>query len=132
MMLQKRGARKLARAERPHQVASGRRVVSLVPRRQCLDRQSVDAVVHEVAERGVNEALAGDARVACEGGAFDRQREVAFAARVMTGVANVVRALVLELKARGAKRLGEEARDFGGDGGGGSWVHAAYIGGFGA
>ena len=41
--------------------------------------------------------------LAGEGGAFDHQREVAFAAPVMAGVADVLRALVLEVEPGGAK-----------------------------
>lgn len=92
----------------------------------------MDAVVHQVADRGVDEALAGNTRLAGEGRAFDRQREMAFAAGVVPGVADVVRALVLKLEPGGAKRLVEAAGHFGGDGGGGSGGHPAYIGRFGS
>ena len=66
----------------------------------------MDAVVEEVGEGGVDEALAGDAGLAGEGGAFDGQREMAFASRIMAGVADVLGALILELEPGGLERLG--------------------------
>ena len=90
----------------------------------------MNAIVHEVAERGKNGALALDAVEAGERGAFDDQGEMAFAAAVVAGVADVVVALVVELEPGRSKR-GDETlfylgRDWAGGGGGG--VHHFYIG----
>ncbi len=87
----------------------------------------MDAVVEEVAERGVDEALAGDPRLARERRAFDGQREMAFAAAVVAGVADVAVALIVELEPGRGKRGEEPLPDLGGDRGGGDAVHLFYI-----
>ena len=93
----------------------------------------MDALVHEFAERGVDSALAGDARLAGEAVTFDDQREVAFAALVMAGVAAVVIAFVDEVEAGWGERGGEATVHLGRDGasvrgGGGRIGHGDYIG----
>ena len=76
--------------------------------------------LHQVAERGIDGALAGDAAQAGEGGAFDGQREMAFAAAVVAGVADVLVALVFEIEpGRGEARRSRRCDHFGGDGAGG-------------
>jgi len=91
----------------------------------------MDSLSHEVAERGIDGALAGDAGEAGEGGGLDGQREVAFAATVMPGVADVSVALVLKIEANGVKRLFQSvdhlARDGARSRGGGSIGHRPYI-----
>ena len=61
----------------------------LFARRRRSDRQRVNALAHQIAERGINSAGArpGSAR---EGGALDDQREMAFAARVVAAMAEVL------------------------------------------
>ena len=94
----------------------------------------MDPGLHQVAERGVDGALALDAIEANEGRAFDGQREMAFAMAVMTGVADVMVALVVELEPGRGEGGDEAVPDLGGDGGvarfgrGGDAVHLFYIG----
>ena len=64
----------------------------------------MDTLAHEVAERGVDFSLALDADLPSEGGAFDDQGEMAFAAAVVAGVADMRCALVLQIEAGGGKR----------------------------
>lgn len=92
----------------------------------------MDALVHQFAERGVNSALPLDPVQAYESGAFDDEREVAFAARIMAGVADMLVALVLELQPGGRQGDGQALDHLAGDraGGGclsGSWGHRSYI-----
>ena len=89
----------------------------------------MDAFLHQVAERGIDGALAGDAGQAGEGGAFDHQSEMAFAAAVMAGVANMAVALVVEFEPGRGQGCDETLLDLGGDraAGGGDAVHLFYI-----
>ena len=54
----------------------------------------MDLALHQLAERGIDQPLARDPRLAGEGGAFDRQRKMRFAAPVMPGMAAMMVALV--------------------------------------
>src|SRR5436190_7914900 len=90
----------------------------------------MDAFAHQVAERGIDEPLAVDAGLAGEGRAFDQQREMAFAGRVVAAVAAVLLALVDKLDPGRAKRRIEPRKHFGCDGAGALRVHRSYIGAF--
>ena len=59
----------------------------------------MDSIAHQVAERAIDFALTLDTVEPGEGGTFDGQREMAFAAWVMAGVADMMVALVLEVEA---------------------------------
>ena len=90
----------------------------------------MNAIVHQFSQRGIDGALALDTVEAGEGGAFDDQGEMAFAAAVMAGVADMTVALVFELEPGRSKR-GDEALFYLGRnwaGGGGEGVHHFYIG----
>jgi len=58
----------------------------------------MNPLAHEVAERGIDLALPIDPIQPGEGGAFDRQREMAFTTRIMAGVPNMLVTLVLKLQ----------------------------------
>src|SRR5687767_12478456 len=75
-----------------------RRWLLSFPRRAGLDRQRMDPLAHQLAERGIDFALPLDPVQAGECGTFDGQREMAFAARVVAGVADMLLALVLEIE----------------------------------
>ncbi len=92
----------------------------------------MNAFPHQVAERGIDRTLALDAASARERGAFDREREMTFAAGVVASVANVVSALVLQIEARRRQGLCEPLDHLTGDGsgGGGGIRHRHYIEGF--
>ena len=85
--------------------------------------------MHQVTERGIDRALAGDAVEADEGGRFDDQREMAFASAVVAGVADVAIALVVEFEPGRGEGCDEATPDLGGDrsGGGGDVGHGSYI-----
>ena len=104
-----------------------------LPRRDRLDGKRVNPIVHQIPKRGVDCALAGDSAHADEGLGLDGQREVAFAAAVVAGVADVVGALIVEFEPCRSKRGDEALPDLGGDRrlgrswGGGDAVHLFYI-----
>ena len=89
----------------------------------------MDSFVHQLAERGIDCALAGDAVEAGEGGRFDDQRKMAFAAPVVAGVADVAVALVFEVEASRSKARDEALLHRDGDraGSSGGRVHLFYI-----
>ncbi len=89
----------------------------------------MDTPLQQVAERGVDRTLACHAGEASEGGAFDHQGKMAFAAAVVAGVAEVLVALVIELEPGWSQGRDEALLDLGGDraGGGGSLGHGGYI-----
>lgn len=89
----------------------------------------MDAFLQEIAERGIDGALAFEAGLAGEGGGFDDDGEMAFAAAVMAGMAAMPVAVVDHLEARRGEGGVEAGRDFGGDGAGESRWHRAYISG---
>lgn len=88
----------------------------------------MDSLAHQVAERGVDLALALDAVEPGECGAFDRQREVAFAARVVAGVADMMIALVFKLEAGRRQGRSQPLDHLAGNRTGGSGAHRVYIG----
>ena len=85
----------------------------------------MDALAHQVAERGIDFALALDAAEVGEDRTLDSQREMAFATRVVTGVPDMLMALVLKIETRRAEGGGESLDHFAGDGAGGSDAHRA-------
>ena len=87
----------------------------------------MDPIVHEVAECGVDLALPIDAAQPGKGGAFDDQREMALAARVVAGVPDMLVALVIEHQP-GRRQRGRQPLDhLGCDGSGGDGRHRSYI-----
>ena len=88
----------------------------------------MDSLAHQVAERGIDFALALDAVEPGECGAFDRQREVAFATRIMAGVADVMIALVLKIEAGRRQGRSQSLDHLAGNRAGGSDAHRVYIG----
>ena len=106
------------------------RTVILFPRRIGANGQSVDAVLHEVAEGGVDRSLALESVKPGKGFTFDDQSEMALAARIVAGVADMAVALILEIETGRSKRCDEALLDLGGDrsGRGGRCVHDFYIG----
>src|SRR5688572_6335205 len=97
------------------------------PRRHRLDRQRVDPFLHQLAERGIDFSLPLDPVEAGECGAFDGQREMALAARVMAGMADMLVALVFQLEAGGREGGGQPLDHFAGNGSGGGVRHRHYI-----
>src|SRR5690606_15544266 len=122
-------ARKSRRSQIPRRSSpNDRRVPArLLPRRARLDRQRVDAVPQQLAERGVDGALAVEPGLARKGGGFDDDGEVAFAAAVVASMAAMLFAVVDHLEPRRGERGVETGRDFGGDGAGESACHRPYI-----
>ena len=87
----------------------------------------MDALAHQVAERCIDLALALDPAKPDESGTFDGQGEMALAARVMAGVADMLVALVLKLEPTWIERGSEPLDHFGGDRTRGGAVHWPYI-----
>ena len=71
----------------------------LFSRRRRLDAERVNPIPHQIAQCGIHRALTLNAIEAGEGGAFDGEGEVAFAASVVAGVAKVAVALIVEVEA---------------------------------
>ena len=90
----------------------------------------MDALLHEVAERGINLPLAINPVQSFKCRAFDDEREMAFATRIVSRVADVLVALVFEREAGGAQCCGEPLDHLAGDRSGGSVRHQRYIEGF--
>ena len=88
----------------------------------------MNPLAHQVAQRGIDPALAFDATETCERGAFDGQREMALAARVVAGVPNMLVTLVFQVEPAGVQRGGEPLDHFAGDRSCGGGAHRAYIG----
>jgi hypothetical protein len=90
------------------------------------DSQGMNPLAGNVAQRGVDHALALETRDAIESRAFDFDGEVRFATAIMPGVAVVAGAVVDNLKACRRKGLFEYQSDFlsdfGGDIGSDFWV----------
>ena len=76
-----------------------------------LDRQRVDPLVHQLAQGGIDHALALDPRLAGEGGAFDAQAEMALAGGIIAAVPAVLLAVVVQLQYLGRERVGQAAGD---------------------
>jgi DnaJ-like protein len=87
----------------------------------------VDAFAHQVAERGVDGALALEAGLAGESGRFDGDREMAFAAAVVAGMAAMLVAVVDHFEPGRSERLAQAFVDLGRDWAGESGAHRAYI-----
>src|SRR6476646_1219611 len=100
---------------------------SLLSRCLGFDRQCVDALVHQVAERGIDHPLALDTRFAGEGGAFDRQAEVTFPGGIVAAVPAVLLAVVGELEPIRRQRRIEPAQHFARNRAGSRGVHGDYI-----
>ena len=83
---------------------------------------------HQLAERGVDSSLPLDPVQSGESGTLDGEGKVAFTAHVMSGVAQMLVTLVVEVEARRREVRGQPLNHFSGDGSGGSWRHAPYIG----
>ena len=80
------------------------------------DGQSVDAAAGDVAERGVDHALALESGHAGESHALDGDGEVRFAAAIVASVAVVAGAVVNDFEAGRRKLCGEQPCDFLGEG----------------
>lgn len=93
-----------------------------------LDRQRVDPVAEQLAQRRVDGALPGDAVLADEQRAFDLDGEMAFARSVMAAMAAMALAVVDDGESGGGQCRFEAAGDFGGHGASGKFAHSAYIG----
>ena len=63
----------------------------------------MDALVHQLAERRIDQPLPLDPALAGEGRAFDRQAEVAFAGGIVAAVAAMLLAVVDQLDRASAK-----------------------------
>ena len=85
-------------------------------------------LLEEVGQRFVDRALALEAGQAGEAGGDDLHREMAFAARVVPGMAGMFRAVVDDREPLGSEGGAEAFVDFCGDGAGESIGHGAYIG----
>ena len=99
----------------------------LVARRERADLQRVHLGRHQIAERSVDQPLPLHAVEAGELRALDGQREVALAAARVTGVADVLVAVVLQFEPARLEIGLEAAQQFGRDGTGGSIVMALDI-----
>lgn len=75
----------------------------------------MNALPHQIAERGVDRALALEAGHAGEGVRFDLHREMAFAAAVVAGVAVMLRAVIDHREMRGSEGGAQAFLDFPGD-----------------
>ena len=83
--------------------------------------------MHQVAERGINPPLPLDPVLAGERGAFDDEREMTLAARVVAGVPDVLLALVFKLQPGGRQSGGQPLDHLGCDRSGGGVRHHSYI-----
>ena len=101
----------------------------LLPRPSRLDRERMDPLLEQVGERRVDRALPRQPAHACEARRDDLDGEMAFAARIMAGMAAMRLAVVADEKMRRTERFGQAFGDFGGDRPGFLVGHCAYIGG---
>lgn len=90
----------------------------LFPRHRSLDRQGMDPLAGDVAQRTYHHALALKPRNTAECGAFDHYGKVRFVGAIVPGVAAVAGAVVDHLQPGGGERLGQQAGDFLCDGSG--------------
>ena len=90
----------------------------------------MDALPHQVSERGIDEPLPFDAAFAGERGAFDNQAEMTLAGGIVTAVPAVLLAVVDELDPRRRKRRIEPSQHLACDRPSSFGVHRVYIGGF--
>ena len=87
-------------------------------------------LLQQIAERGMDQALALDSRLADEGGAFDQQAEMGFAGRIVAAMAAVLLAVVVERQNGRLQRRFEAPTHFGRNRSGASVCHPPYIEGF--
>jgi hypothetical protein len=87
----------------------------------------MNPVAQQVAEGGVDGALARHPILPGEGRAFDLDGEMAFARAVMSGMTAMALAIVDHGESGRGKGLGEAAADLGGDGACGKFAHSPYI-----
>ena len=87
----------------------------------------MDPLAHQVTERSVDLPLPLDPVQAGESGAFDNQREMAFAPRVVPGVPDMLIALVFEFHPSWRERGRQPLNHLAGDRSGGSFGHRPYI-----
>ena len=87
----------------------------------------MDSGIHEIAERRINHALPFHTTPARECRAFDVQREMAFAFRVVAAVAAMLLAVVDELNPAGRKRRVEPAEHFSRNWSSSLVAHDSYI-----
>ena len=87
----------------------------------------MDALLHEVAERGIDQPLPLDPRLAGKGRAFDLEAEMAFAGRVVAAVAAMGFAVVGELEQGRASACSSRRCISAATGPVRSWFIAAYI-----
>ena len=90
----------------------------------------MDALVHQFPKGRVDLPLPLDPAQTLESAAFYDQGEVALAARIVTGMADMLMTLIDEFQAGRGQRRREPFNHFPGDGSGGSIGHWPYIGGF--
>ena len=87
----------------------------------------MDALVHQLAERGVNLALPFHPVQAGESGALDDEREMALAACVVAGMPDMLVTLIFKIEPGGRKGGGQPLDHLAGDGSGSSIRHRSYI-----
>src|SRR5690349_9140338 len=87
----------------------------------------MDSDVHEIAKRSIDHPLPLDTVLAPERRAFDPQREVALAGRIVAAVAAMLLAIVNKVEARWRKRRVQPCQHFGRDRTSFLGVHALYI-----
>src|SRR3712207_2822018 len=83
--------------------------------RPCLDGEGVDPLLEELGKRRIDRALPLKAVHARKLGRLDLDCEVAFAARVMAGMAAMLFAVVDYLELRRSECFGQTSCDLGGD-----------------
>lgn len=87
----------------------------------------MDSRVHEIAERGIDHPLPFDTAFPGECGAFEPQREMALACRVVAGVSAMLLTVIDELDPRRGKCRVEPREHFSRDRSDGLGVHGSYI-----
>ena len=87
-------------------------VLSDFGRRACLNGEGVDALGQQIGQRGVHHPLSVDAGTPIECGRDDLDREMAFAARIMPGMAAMLVAVVDDGQRHRLKRLCEPGVNF--------------------
>jgi hypothetical protein len=87
----------------------------------------MDPVADQLAQRGMDHALPLDPALAGKSRAFDHQREVAFAGRVVAAMPAMLLAIIDQLEPCRCKRRAEQAAHLDRDGAGGGLAHWPYI-----
>jgi len=90
----------------------------------------MDPLAQQLTQRLIDQPVPLDARLPGKSGGAHLHREVAFAARIVPGMAVMMRAVVGHDQPFGLEGGLQGLRDFGRDRAGGMLVHAAYITGF--